>query len=148
MNRTESIKGGIRPPRIASRDRRPANGEALDSCTLTDQLLSSSLSSTGSRTGARQLMLGVLEDAIANWFHYRRASSTRGKRLFNEVQEWVSSDDRSWLYSFANICEHLDLDPDYLRARLIHRPSNRAGWQRPVLQRPSGVSGAPRGLAA
>jgi len=148
MNRTESTRGGICPPRTASQCRRPANGEALDSCTLTNQFFPFPLSSTGSWTGARRLMLGVLEDAIANWFRYRRDPSARGKRLFSEVREWLWSDDRSWLYSFANICEHLDLDPNYLRTRLMHRPSSRVGWQRPVLRRSSGVSGAHRELAA
>ena len=148
MKRTDSRRGRSCSPRTVSQCQPPVIGKTPDSCTLTTRFLPFPLSSTESWTGARRLMLGVLEDAIANWFHYRRASSTRGKRLFSEVQEWVSSDDRSWLYSFANVCEHLDLDPDYLRARLMRRPLSRTGWQRPILRRPSAISGAHRDLAA
>ena len=36
-----------------------------------------------------------------------------------EAYKWVASGDRSWPYSFVNLCEALKLSPEYLRAGML-----------------------------
>ena len=55
----------------------------------------------------RELMLAVLEDAIA-CFESTNAS------LVQEAEEWINSNDDG-IFSFNNVCETLGLDPDRLR---------------------------------
>ena len=38
--------------------------------------------------------------------------------MFDEAREWVSSTDRSWLFSFENICDTLEINADYVRRGL------------------------------
>jgi len=69
-------------------------------------------------TGSRRLLLGVLQDALRSFFHYRSSRSRSGKRIFNETWSWLLSSEPHWLFSFENVCAHLNLDPDYLRKGL------------------------------
>lgn len=66
----------------------------------------------------RLLMLAVLEDAVDCYQKYAFARDPRGRQLFAEAREWVQSTDRSWLFSFENICELLGINADYVRAGL------------------------------
>ena len=68
--------------------------------------------------GERRLMIAVLEDAVDV---YRKQAGTldpRGSQLFREAEEWLEDPDRTWLFSFQNICDVLDIDADYLRRGL------------------------------
>ena len=68
--------------------------------------------------GERRLMIAVLEDAVDV---YRKQAGTRegrGAELFREAEEWIEDRDRTWLFSFENICDVLDIDGDYLRRGL------------------------------
>lgn len=69
-------------------------------------------------TGERRLLLAILEEAVHSFLKYRCARSRRGRRLFDETVDWFWSQEQSWLYSFENICRHLDLDPNYIRGGL------------------------------
>jgi len=60
------------------------------------------------------LMAAVLEDAMDVYRH----PSAKRRHLLRETEEWFRSDDRSWLLSFARICETLGLDPHAIRAAL------------------------------
>src|SRR5436309_12009922 len=71
-------------------------------------------------------MLSVLEDAIACFQKYIFARDGKGKMLFQEAEEWVQERGGDWLFSFANVCETLGFDPEYLRQgiksqRFTHR---------------------------
>ena len=90
----------------------------IDEPLLPEQFLTPAYGSRRLWTGERRLLLGVLEEAVRSFFQYRSARGRRGKQLFREVQEWLWSKDRHWLYSFENICMHLRLNPDYLRRGL------------------------------
>ncbi|HLH75892.1 MAG TPA: hypothetical protein VKV28_03695 [Candidatus Binataceae bacterium] len=70
--------------------------------------------------GERLLMLSVLDDAIACLIARPRLGDAKAQRLAAEAKAWVDLHDSAWLFSFDNICAALDLDPDYLRARLRH----------------------------
>jgi hypothetical protein len=66
----------------------------------------------------RLLMLAVLEDAIDCFQKFAHARDPRGTQMFEEACEWVSSTDRSWLFSFENICDTLEINADYVRRGL------------------------------
>lgn len=86
-------------------------------------------------TGARRLLFGILQDALGAFFQYRGSHTRSGKRIFHETYAWFLSSEQQWLYSFENVCAHLNLDPEYLRAGLRRflqeieepQPRNRAG---------------------
>lgn len=65
-----------------------------------------------------RLMIAVLENAITCVTKYRSATDTRGRRLFDEEQQWLFSEDTHWPYAFVCICDVLDLDVDTVRRRL------------------------------
>ena len=73
----------------------------------------------------RRLMIAVLEDAVDVYRKQAGTSDQRGQQLFCEAEEWIESTDRSWLFSFENICDVIDLDADYLR-RGLHAWKERA----------------------
>ncbi|HEX2261886.1 MAG TPA: hypothetical protein VHJ56_09630 [Candidatus Binatia bacterium] len=65
------------------------------------------------------LMLAVLENAIEYFQKYVVAQSQREKRLFKEAEEWILEKNSDWFFSFENICETLELYPDYIRQGLM-----------------------------
>jgi hypothetical protein len=65
-----------------------------------------------------KLMFAVLTDAIECFQKYYGANAHRRRRLFTEAETWISSWDSSWPYSFENVCEALNIDPNYLRLGL------------------------------
>jgi hypothetical protein len=76
-------------------------------------------------TPERRLLLAVLEDAVVSFLRYRTDLTTRGKRLLRETQEWFASTDRTSVCTFESICDHLNLDADYLRLGLRRLPAPR-----------------------
>jgi len=68
--------------------------------------------------GERRLMIAVLEDAVDVYRKQAGTSDPRGSQLFREAEEWLEDPDRTWLFSFQNICDVLDIDADYLRRGL------------------------------
>ena len=71
------------------------------------------------REGEEALMLAVLENAIEYFQKYAVAQSQREKRLFKEAEEWILEKNSDWFFSFENICETLELYPDYIRKGLM-----------------------------
>ena len=70
-------------------------------------------------SGPRRLLLAVLEDAVACWSRYLHAHSPRERQMFRETQDWFWAKDQPGLFAFESICQHLALDPDSIRCRLI-----------------------------
>jgi len=66
----------------------------------------------------RRLMAAVLEDAVHVYRTLAAATTPRQRALFADAEAWIESEDRSWIFSFESICDHLGLDPDYLRRGL------------------------------
>jgi hypothetical protein len=79
--------------------------------------------------GERRLMIAVLEDAVDVYRKQLAARDERGQQLFREAEEWIEDADRSWLFSYQNICDVLDIDGDYLRQGL-HRLKEQARGRR------------------
>jgi hypothetical protein len=69
--------------------------------------------------GERRLMVAVLEDAVNCFQKQVRATDPKARQLFLDAEEWITSTDQSWFFSFVNVCETLDLDPDYVREGLL-----------------------------
>jgi hypothetical protein len=65
-----------------------------------------------------ELLLAVLEDAVNCFQKQHHATDPTLRQLFLDARDWIASTDRSWLFSFENICDTLDLDPVYVRAGL------------------------------
>ena len=68
--------------------------------------------------GEKLLMFAVLEDAVEGYMKFLKSSTKKGQARFHEAEEWINRRDKLWLYSFENVCEALDIDPDYMRRGL------------------------------
>jgi hypothetical protein len=68
----------------------------------------------------KRLMMAVLEDAVSVSLRY--PSNREGK----ESLAWLTSDDTSWPYSVANLCQALGLDLEAVRAALRRHLVRRA----------------------
>ena len=82
----------------------------------TDRAILDRLQKRSIRDGEERLMLAVLENATEDFQKYVLATTRRGTELFQAAEQWILETDNSSLFSFENICEHLQLDPSYLRA--------------------------------
>ncbi len=60
--------------------------------------------------GERRLMIAVLEDAVSVYRKQAGVLEGRNRETFLEAEEWIEDQDRSWLFSFQNICDVLGLD--------------------------------------
>jgi len=78
----------------------------------------------------KRLMLAVLEDAVATFQRYVDAGDRRGQRLHRESEEWFASAENDWPFAFENICNAIEIEPEYLRRGL-------AGWKEAHLAKTS-----------
>src|SRR5437763_13035087 len=104
------------------KDREYAVEERLGGLFQPDTLLPSQyfdrMRRRSEHDGERRLMIAVLEDAVDVYRKQVDAKDPRGQQLFQEAEVWIEDSDRSWLFSFQNICDVLDIDADYLRRGL------------------------------
>jgi hypothetical protein len=84
------------------------------------------------REGEEGLMLAVLTDAIEYFQRYVLAKDERGKKLFQEAEEWFLEEESDWFFSFQNICEVLRLHPDYIRQGILR-------WKEAARKAPSEI---------
>lgn len=75
--------------------------------------------------GEKRLILSVLEDGIECFMKYVDASTNKGQRLFRDAEEWINLRDKQWIFSFDNVCDMLDIDPDYMRRGLREWKENK-----------------------
>src|SRR5437764_9545896 len=94
------------------------NNNGWASLDPVDSGLFEGLSKKDSREREERLMQAVLENAIEYFQKYVLAKDERGKKLFQEAEEWILDKDSDWFFSFENICEGLGLHPDYIRQGL------------------------------
>ena len=95
------------------------NNNGWASFDPVDSGLLEGLSKKDIREGEEKLMQAVLENAIEYFQKYVLAKDERGKKLFQEAEEWILDKDSDWFFSFENICEVLGLHPDYIRQGLM-----------------------------
>jgi len=67
----------------------------------------------------RMLALSVLWQAAMDLQKCKLARHRQKMRLYREAYKWVASNDRSWPFSFVNLCEVLSLSPEAIRGRLL-----------------------------
>jgi hypothetical protein len=88
-----------------------------------DTLLPSQYFAILKRKGAhepeRRLVVAVLEDAVDCFRKHIHARDEKARQLFMDAEEWISSEDRSWPFSFENVCDLLQINPQYLRRGLM-----------------------------
>ena len=77
------------------------------------------LSKKDVREGEEKLMLAVLASAVEYFQRYVLSKDEKGRKLFQEAEEWFLEKDSDQLFSFEYICETLGLHPDYLRQGLL-----------------------------
>ncbi len=68
--------------------------------------------------GEKRLILSVLEDAIECFMKCIDSATNKGQRLFREADEWIGHEDKRWVFSFDNVCDMLDINPEYMRIGL------------------------------
>lgn len=84
--------------------------------------------------GEKRLMLAVLEDALDCYQKYAISRDGHGQQLFDEANQWIASNDRGWFFSYENICETLEINPEYLRRGLVSwRKGGAAPGARPTV---------------
>jgi hypothetical protein len=80
--------------------------------------------------GERRLMLAVLEDGVSCFQKYAGATRPRGRRLFQEAEDWLFEEgDSGWPFSFESICSVLGINADYFRQQLKR-------WKQQLLAQP------------
>jgi hypothetical protein len=83
------------------------------------------------QSGERRLMIAILEDAVLAYLKHAGDPRKVQQELFREAEAWVESDDRSWIFAFASICEHLGLEPSQLRRGLRVRKAQALAGEQP-----------------
>ena len=82
-------------------------------------------------TPEKALALAVVWEAVLDLGKYRFATRRRQQRLYWQAYDWVTSDDRSWAYSFANLCDVIGLTVEPARRQLLG-----ANAPAPAVERP------------
>lgn len=67
----------------------------------------------------RRLMLAVLQEAVDSYQENIFGRGRKQEELFNDAEKRFFEDNHEWPFSFINICETCDLDPDYFRGGLV-----------------------------
>jgi hypothetical protein len=67
----------------------------------------------------KSLLFAVLADAVETYQQSAFSNSRRKQVLFREAEEWFSSDEADYLFSFKGICEALGFNCAFLRRGLI-----------------------------
>lgn len=87
----------------------------------------------------QRLMLAILEEAVKCYQDNFLTRNRSGRRLFAEAESWIIEGGSDWIFSFDNVCDSLDLNPEYMRRGLLHwKEKNRqsqssigiSGWEK------------------
>ena len=78
-------------------------------------------------TPERMLAIAVLSQAAEDLQTFGCARRRRQQRLYMDAYNWVASADRTWPYSFLNLCDQLRLCPDSVRLELLGDTRLRGG---------------------
>jgi hypothetical protein len=66
-----------------------------------------------------ELAAGVLKQAAQDLRRFHNTTSRVERELYFDAHHWVMSDDYSWPFSFPNVCQILNREPEELRQELI-----------------------------
>lgn len=93
-------------------------------------------------TGEQRLLCAVIEDAVDMYLKHAAARQPLHRRLFDDAERWIESDETGWLYSFVTICDHLGLDVDHVRRGLRARKATARATIEPVATAPQAEDAA------
>jgi hypothetical protein len=123
MNKTRTVTNkATRHRPVSSCGARAPHGSWSVKALLPEQFFIPAQDSHAAWTGERRLMLAVLQEALHTYLKYSHSCTRRGRRLAEEVRQWFWARESAGLYTFECICQHLHLDPAYLRQGLLHWP--------------------------
>ncbi len=86
--------------------------------TLLPSQYFAALKRKGAHEPERRLAIAVLQDAVDCFQKHLRSSDRKARQLYLDAEAWIGSDDRTWPFSFENICDLLQINPEYLRRGL------------------------------
>lgn len=98
--------------------------------TLLPSQFFTALQRRSARTPEQRLMFAILFDAVSVYCRERDPATSKERRILRETQRWITSNDRTWVFSFLRVCEALDLDASYIRRGLRELRENRSGAAR------------------
>ena len=94
--------------------------------------------------GEKRLILSVLEDAIECFMKCIDSPTNKGQRLFREADEWIFLEDKRWVFSFDNVADMLDINPEYMRRGLREWKERKlADLERQATMKPEAEAVAP-----
>lgn len=67
----------------------------------------------------KRLMLAILKDAVSTFQADLFTANVKSSRRYEQAKDWITETDGDWVFSFENICEHLGLNPAYVRNGLL-----------------------------
>ena len=66
----------------------------------------------------KDLAAGILKQATQDLRRFRNSTSGVERELYFDAYHWFRSNDYTWPFSFLNVCQLLDLDPEAIREEL------------------------------
>ena len=72
-----------------------------------------------SATSQRDLAAGILKQAKQDLRRFRNPTSGVERELYFDAYHWFTSNDYTWPFSFLNVCQLLELDPEAVREELL-----------------------------
>ena len=87
--------------------------------TLLPSQYFAALRRKGAHEPERRLVIAVLQDAVDCFQKHLHARDRKARQLYLDAEEWIGSDDRSWPFSFENVCDLLQINSEYLRCGLM-----------------------------
>lgn len=123
--KTQDFRGGGRAPfwlAVPERSNVPVAEKAM-AVFQPDIVIGSQFQSTYRRRfhldPERVLMLAVLQDAVVCFQENVMATCKRKQMMHVEAEEWILNEDKSYLFSFENVCEALGYNAAYMREGLL-----------------------------
>jgi hypothetical protein len=97
---------------------------------LIEELAGAARRRSAALSSEKRLMLAVLEDAFSCYQKYMLADDRAGCELFEEAVAWIQCTSRDGLFSFENITQALDIEPEYFRRGLAEWHKRQLDQQR------------------
>ena len=70
-------------------------------------------------TSRKDLADGILKQAALDLRRFHDVTSAVEREFYLDAYRWVMSDDCSWLFSFLNVCQLLNLAPETVREDVL-----------------------------
>ena len=87
----------------------------------------------------RRLVLAILQDAIECYQKHLFTQDHKAHQLFADAEEWLLSEDREYYFSFENVCDLLEINPEFLRRGLVEWRDRQLGERAGAKVYPIGV---------